>query len=131
MSLNRYLWQAVICVVLLSAADFAWALRCGNRLVKEGMSEAQVIELCGDPASVTEIGYVLRPYILKRPSPIGGPHATRRVYAGFHQALDVRELTYNFGPHRFIRIIRFEGGVVKSIRKAGYGYHEKTLDTSD
>lgn len=119
-----YLLKVLLCLILLSAVDSAWALRCGNRLVKEGMHETQVIEICGEPLAAVDLGYVLRPYILKRPSPVGGPHATRRVYAGFHQELAVRELTYNFGPHRFMRVIRLEGGVVKSIKKAGYGFRE-------
>lgn len=122
--MQRFFLKGLLCLILFAAVDTAWALRCGNRLVKEGMREAQVIALCGDPVAVVDLGYVLRPYILKRPSPVGGPYATRRVYAGFHQELAVRELTYNFGPHRFMRVIRLEGGVVKSIKKAGYGYHE-------
>ncbi len=35
----------------------------------------------------------------------------------------VEEWTYNFGPRRLMRVIRFENGLVTSIRQLGYGYH--------
>ena len=109
---------------LFASAD-AWALRCGSKLVKEGMDEQRVIELCGEPAAVTDLGYVFRPYIVKVPAGDFGSRAVRRVYGGYHQELAVRELRFNFGPHRLMRVIRFEGGRVVSIKTAGYGYLKK------
>lgn len=112
-------------LALFVIAEDAFALRCGNRLVQEGMNEARVIELCGEPVFVQDLGYVLRPVILKRPAATGGAHAVRRVHTGYHEHLYVRELTFNFGPRRLMRIMRFEGGYLKSIETAGYGYLEK------
>ena len=120
----RSLIAFIPAVLLLAPAGDAWALRCGNRIVKEGMHEARVIDLCGEPASVRELGYVLRPYILKVPTGAFGNHGTRRVYGGYHQQMLVTEMLFNFGPHRLMRLIRFEGGVVRSIETAGYGYLE-------
>lgn len=108
--------------LLLCLSESALALRCGNRLVKEGMAETEVIELCGEPVEVTEYGYVLRPYIIKLPAGEFGMRSTRRVFGGYHEGLLVRELLFNFGPHRLMRVIRFEGGRVASIETAGYGY---------
>lgn len=115
---------SLTCAFIL-ISDPAYALRCGNRLVKEGMDESRVIGLCGEPVSRRHLGYVLRPYILKRPAGILGTHSTRHVYSGFHEELIVTELTFNFGPHKLMRIVRFEGGLLTSIRTAGYGYREK------
>ncbi len=112
------------CIVLVTSND-AWALRCGNRLIKEGMHETRVIELCGEPASVRRLGYVLRPYTIKRSAGSLGMHSTQRIYGGYHQELAVRELLFNFGPHKLMRAIRFEGGLVTSIDTAGYGYRVK------
>ena len=109
-------------LALLIACSDAWALRCGNRLVLEGMTEERVVELCGEPHSVRQLGYVLRPYILKVPAGGFGSRATRRVYSGFHQELAVKEMLFNFGPHRLMRMMRFEGGLLRSIDTAGYGY---------
>ena len=112
------------CIFML-ASHSAHALRCGSRLVKDGMQESHVIDICGEPASRVRLGYVLRPYILKRPAGVFGTHSTRHGYAGFHQELLVTELVFNFGPRKLIRILRFEGGRLMSIRTAGYGYWEK------
>jgi hypothetical protein len=103
----------------------AYALRCGSRIVKEGMHESQIIEMCGKPVSRRHLGYVLRPYILKRPAGSLGTHSTRHVYGGFHEELLVTELTFNFGPRKLMRVMRFEGGQLTLINTAGYGYREK------
>lgn len=120
----RSLALPLLAVLMLAPVDSAWALRCGNRVVKEGMHEARVIDLCGEPVSVHQLGYVLRPYIVKVPGGSFGHYGTRRVYGGYHQEMPVTEMLFNFGPHRLMRLIRFEGGLVKSIRTAGYGYLE-------
>jgi hypothetical protein len=113
----------ITALVLLSASSTdAWALRCGSRLVGEGMAESEVIRLCGEPVTVRQLGYVLHPYILKVPGGRLGTHGTRRVYAGFHEELLVKEMLFNFGPRRLMRIIRFEGGYLVSIKTAGYGH---------
>ncbi len=122
----RKFWFALssACVLLL-ISDPAHALRCGRLLVKDGMHEVQIIEMCGEPVSRRHLGYVLRPYILKRPAGILGMHSTKHIYSGFHEELLVTELTFNFGPRKLIRVLRFEGGQLTSIRTAGYGYREK------
>ena len=112
-------------LILLLMSDSAWALRCGSRLIKEGMVESQVIELCGQPESIRQLGNVLRPYIVKRPAGGTGLHSTRRVYGGFHQELAITEMLFNFGPHKLMRVIRFEGGRLTSVETAGYGHREK------
>jgi len=121
-------WKAsstAVLLLLLAQAGDAWALRCGNRLVGEGMTEAEVIRLCGEPVTVRNLGYVLRPYLLKVPAGRPGTHGTRRVYGGFHEEFMVREMLFNFGPRRLMRLIRFEGGRVVSIETAGYGHRDE------
>lgn len=118
-AISRY---TIIAFALLITTD-AWALRCGSRLIKDEMPEAEVIELCGEPVSTEYLGYVLRPYILKRPAGSSSLSGTRHVYGGFHEELLVKELLFNFGPRKLMRRIRFEGGYLVSIESAGYGYH--------
>ena len=110
-----------IAIVLLISTN-AWALRCGNRLIKDEMPEAEVIQLCGEPVSSKYLGHVLRPYILKRPAGVSSLSGTRHVYGGFHEELLVKELLFNFGPRKLMRRIRFEGGYLVAIETAGYGY---------
>ncbi|GJL96055.1 MAG: hypothetical protein DHS20C05_24600 [Hyphococcus sp.] len=114
----------VILGTLLLASESAWALRCGNRLIQEGMHEARVIELCGDPVSTRQVGYVLRPYIIRQPVGISVSQGSRHVYGGYHQELNVTEMLFNFGPHKLMRLIRFEGGRLTDIRTAGYGHRK-------
>ena len=116
---------SIVCGLLL-ATEAAHALRCGTRLVKDGMLVENVIEICGEPASLRDLGYVLRPYIVKVPAGKFGMHATRRVYGGYHEELLITELVYNFGPQKLMRILRFEGRRLTSIETAGYGYREKS-----
>ena len=114
-----------LALALLLVTDSAWALRCGNRIVREGMHEAEIVDLCGEPTTVRQLGFVIRPYIIKVPAGGFGSHGTQRVYGGYHQELEVRELLFNFGPHKLMRVMRFEGGRLVSIETAGYGYREK------
>jgi len=121
---KSWLALSLACVFILFS-DPAHALRCGTRLVKDGMYESQITEMCGEPVSRRHLGYVLRPYILKRPAGILGMHSTRHIYSGFNEELLVTELVFNFGPQKLMRVMRFEGGRLTSMRTAGYGYREK------
>jgi len=121
---RQFLPAPSLACVLMLASDPAHALRCGSHLVKDGMHESRVIELCGEPVSRRYLGYVPRPYILKRPAGILGTHSTRHVYSGFQEELRVTELVFNFGPRKLMRVLRFEGGQLTSIHTAGYGYRE-------
>ncbi len=119
--MHKALSTLVIVCGLLAAAD-ARALRCGNRIVQEGMTDVQVVELCGQPYSEHHLGYVLRPYIVKRPAGLLGVRSTRRSYGGYHQELVVTEMLFNFGPRKLMRRMRFEGGRLTRIETAGYGH---------
>lgn len=101
------------------------ALRCGSKLVKEGMLEEQVTLICGEPVSVRSLGLVVRYY-----DPFEGRHGLMvshyyRDY-GVQREMLATEMLFNFGPHKLMRKLRFEGGRLVSIETAGYGYHEKS-----
>lgn len=125
LSLSQTIGRSIFIVLALLITTDAWALRCGNRLIKDEMPEAEVIELCGKPVSTKYLGYVLRPYMLKRPAGSSSLSGTRHVYGGFHEELLVKELLFNFGPRKLMRLIRFEGGHLVSIETAGYGYRSE------
>lgn len=105
--------MALACAVLLFS-DPAHALRCGSRLVTDGMHESEVRAICGTPYSERTLGYVIR-------SSISGYHR----YGGVYREVLVTELVYNFGPRKLMRKLRFEGGILTSIKTIGYGYREK------
>lgn len=119
------LGAAALLVLLLS--EPAAALRCGNKLVKEGMHEQEVIAICGEPTSMRHLGYALRGYDLRLRRRVS-PGLTEYYYPGYGylaQEVMITEYVYNFGPRKKMRRLLFEGGMLVTIESIGYGYHEK------
>jgi hypothetical protein len=63
----------------------------------------------------------MRPYTIRRAAGLTSLSESQNVYAGFREELLVKELLFNFGPRKLMRLVRFEGGRVVSIETAGYG----------
>ena len=103
--------------LLLAPLAEADGLRCGSRLVREGDPVSQVREFCGDPADIQTKTILRRPYFER----LG-----RRIYLGDTlEEVPVEIWTYNFGPYKLQRRVRFIDGLVDDIETLGYGYHEK------
>lgn len=117
----------VVAAVLLSLLlpERADAFRCKSRVIRDGMHEAEVVRLCGEPVAVTHLGYVIRSYGFERRHRIGLERRYPSGYGHYQREVQVVEMLFNFGPRRFMRQVRFEGGIVASIRTMGYGYIEK------
>jgi hypothetical protein len=116
---------AVLTCALLLAAAPAHALRCGGKLVLEGMLESEVLVHCGEPAAVRDLGYIVRSFHpLSHPPPHGGV-LFRYGTGNYYQEVVVTEYIYNFGPRKLMRRLRFEGGIVAEVETLGYGYIEK------
>lgn len=96
-------------------ASASETLRCGQRLVTQGDSIAKVRALCGEPKDVVHTD------ILRRPSyVIDG----RVVHFGNDTvAVPVEMWTYNFGPNKFMRRLKFVDGILENIESLGYGHH--------
>ena len=45
------------------------------------------------------------------------------------QEVVITEYVYNFGPRKFMRRLLFEGGILVSIEKIGYGYRDERGNT--
>lgn len=116
---GRRYWLVVIAAMLVAAP--AHAFRCGNKLVTEGMREADVIALCGEPVSRRNLGYVLRNYVDTTP---GGLQRGIVVYGYLTEEVLVTELVYNLGPRRLMRRLVFEGGWLAEIEQLGYGFRD-------
>jgi len=104
----------------------AHAFRCGNKLVREDMHEQQVRRACGEPTTVRFMGTAIRNvHIRTRRQLIPGVTEERHGRYGYYtQEVVITEYVYNFGPRKFMRRLLFEGGVLVSIEKIGYGYPE-------
>jgi hypothetical protein len=120
--------RAVIAIAVAMAmfySDPAYAFRCGNRIVKEDMHEAEVRRACGTPTSMRNIGRALRNVGI----PVRKGHGgwTSEHFPGYNltQEVVVTEYVYNFGPRKLMRRLIFEGGILVTIESLGYGYREK------
>ena len=116
----------LVAVLLVLLATPAHAFRCGNKLVREDMHEQQVIVACGEPATKRYLGTAVRNvHIPTRRTSLSGISSERYGrYGYFVEEVVITEYVYNFGPRKFMRRLLFEGGVLVSIEKIGYGYRE-------
>ena len=98
---NAFMVAAIL--ALSPTLALGQSIRCGSKLVTEGMSQAKVAALCGQPAQVVH------------------PAAYDVVVPGVS---DVAEeiWIYNFGPNKLMQRIRFRNGIVATIGSVGYGY---------
>lgn len=114
--------SVVLCLFLL-ASQPAHAFRCGNKLVKEGMSEREVIALCGEPAERKDLGFRQVPYVDQN---FGGGLLGRPSVDGYYvEDIRVTQLVFNFGPRKLMQRLRFENSVLVDIESIGYGYRER------
>ena len=100
------------CVALLPALAAADSFRCGSRIISEGDTIEKVLQHCGEPAQQE------RTWMRRQP---------RFEYAGqeipFEGTEDVPVdlWTYDFGPNRLMRRVRFIAGKVDSVETLEHG----------
>jgi Protein of unknown function (DUF2845) len=121
----RALVSSALAALLLAVAVPASAdgMRCGSKLVTTGDPRAKVRQFCGEPTDVQTRSILRRPVFN-----FGG-----RVYSygdGYVE-VPVEIWTYNFGPYKLMREIRFVDGRVENIETLGYGYHGTPSPTAD
>jgi hypothetical protein len=101
-----------VVVLLIAHAASADSLRCGSRLISDGDTIEKVLQHCGNPTATK------RTWITRQP---------RFEYGGqeipFEGTEDVPVdlWTYDFGPNKLMRRIRFVAGKVQSIETLGHG----------
>ena len=117
--------SATLAALLLAIAVPASAdgMRCGNRLMTTGDPRAKVRQFCGEPADIQTRS------ILRRPTfNFGGRTLS---YGDGYVEIPIEIWTYNFGPYKLMRQVRFVDGMVEDIETLGYGYHETPSPTAD
>lgn len=113
----RLLPALAIALLLLAATAQADAMRCGTKLVRDGDTQAQVRELCGEPSDIQTRTILRHPYY---------DRFGQRLYLGDQLTeVPVEVWTYNFGPYKLQRRVRFIDGLIDDIETLGYGYREK------
>jgi hypothetical protein len=109
-------WPLVLVVGLFAALP-AHAFRCGTKLVHEGDTRSEVIAKCGEPSEIDQRTLLRRPvfWIRGRPFHVGDALVD----------VSVEVWVYNLGPHKLMRRVRFEDGLVVEIETLGYGYRDR------
>ena len=109
---------------LMAQSYPVYALKCGSDLILEGDRKIEVLHKCGDPVTIDQRveyeGLRLQEFNLQSRNQ---PHYIFDYEQ--HKPIYIEDWTYNFGPRRFMRLIRFENGVLDEITVLGYGYREE------
>lgn len=105
-----------VAAATVTGTAHADGMRCGSRLIRDGNARAEVRAFCGEPADVQTRT------ILRRPTfTVGG----RLFYSGEGLIeIPVETWTYNFGPNKLMRRVKFIDGVVEDVETLGYGYND-------
>jgi hypothetical protein len=112
-SFKRYREFAVLLLITALSADQAHALRCGTELVSVDDHFSEVLHKCGSPDHInTWVEY--KNYLIEL------DHYP--FYTSGYGAVTIEEWLYNFGPHRFMQLLRFENGRLRKMSSLDYGY---------
>ena len=114
---RRLLALGGLCIGLaaLGHAGAAYAgFRCGSRLVEEGDTQGAVRAACGTPTDIARSTIWRAPVIWRNGRPLRVP--------GGDVEVRVEVWTYNLGPTKLMRRIRFEDSVATDLDTLGYGY---------
>lgn len=111
MQIARHMLCAAVLAGMLAVSLPAEAMRCGTRIISRGDIADKLLEFCGEPAAVQR-------HLVRRTA----YRELRGFLPGFVEDVWVEDWTYNLGPHKLIRVVRLENGVVTDIRRLGYGY---------
>jgi hypothetical protein len=100
----------------------------------EGDPQAKVLRFCGEPVSVQHrtiyrSGIPRQRFVtgtsLQNPdAEFEVSHEELLIHDRSVVEVLVEEWTYNFGPHKLMRIVRFENGLVAEVDQLGYGYND-------
>jgi len=121
---------AILVLALILFMEPAFALRCGNRIVSEGDHQLKIQKYCGEPAaikyrSIYRSGIPAARYRRNRHDiSQSGSRDELLIHNRSLVEVQIEEWTYNFGPRRLMRVIRFENGLVTDVSNLGYGYIE-------
>ena len=98
-------------VLLWSASASADSFRCGTKLMSDGDSTDKVAALCGPPTDVQR-REILRPYY---------GYGAHNVHTSYEVSIEY--WTYNLGPNKLMRRLRFEDGILVDVETLSHGYN--------
>ena len=116
----RQIGYVVLLLPTLASAD---SIRCGGYLVNTGDSQSRVLEVCGEPQSARQDGFIEQVVrqndgaILVNPaSPNPYPYPRPPTYeVESRRVIPVYKWDYNLGYGTFLKILTFEGDTLVNI----------------
>lgn len=116
-------------LILISHVQ-SFAFRCGKWIISRGDTAYEVIAKCGEPSFVEawEEERIARdyydPYLFENDyeDRYGNDYRRYRESLFVKENIIIEKWTYNFGPLRFIRYLRFENGKLMQITTGDYGF---------
>lgn len=120
--------RLLLLILALGFSNGALALRCGNKLVQRGDPMPKVLRICGEPVATQQRSIVRRGVprsrVFRDGELRGLSDEELLINDRSYVEVIVEEWTYNFGPRKLMRIVRFENGLVADIKELGYGYRD-------
>ena len=108
---------AIVVLGLLAASPAFASMRCGTKIIDEGVTRSEVAAKCGEPAEVVTLRSVFRRPVMWTN---GRPYFIGENYI----EVPIEAWIYNFGPNKLMRRVVFEAGFVVEIETLGYGYNK-------
>ncbi len=105
--LNSKLLLIVLCLLFSLFSKNSFALRCGNQIVSEGDTSAQVLSKCGEPH--------IRDEQEQQSIEKFGSEYIHKI------SIPVEDWVYDFGSNRLVQVLRFENNRLSKISSGGYG----------
>jgi hypothetical protein len=109
---SRIRTVGILSGLLLAGGASADSVRCGSRLITDGDPIEKVLQYCGEPTETK------RTWMTRQPRfEFGG----REIPFEGSEDVPVDLWTYDFGPNKLVRRIRFIAGKVDSIETLEHG----------
>jgi hypothetical protein len=108
---------AIVVLGLLAASPGFATMRCGSKLITEGVTRSEVAAKCGEPDEVITLRSVFR-------RPVIWDHGRPFFVGESYIEVPVESWIYNLGPNKLMRKVIFEAGIVVEIETLGYGYNK-------
>lgn len=113
----RWFGYLLLTLPALASAD---SLRCRGYLVNTGDSQARVLQICGEPQSVRQDGFIEQ--VVRVPGNPLPPDPNYPVYPDpsryaneYRRVIPVYKWEYSLGHGRFLKILTFHGDTLVDI----------------
>jgi hypothetical protein len=106
---------ALVASSLLTQSLWASSLRCGERLILRNDHISKIERYCGEPETyISSTAY----------KTVSRYDRFYRTYFYEEIPIVLEEMVFNFGPNKFMRLVKLENGIVKKVETLGYGFRD-------